>query len=297
MLVATKCIPCYLDQAIRALEQAQVDPDQQLQILHELLETIRGFDVNKSPAENSSLVMHRLVELLDGQDPFAEAKQKSNEKAQALRPQLAEDIHKAKDPLFQALQFAVAGNVVDLALFDDYDLSEAIQEVTNKGFALNHYVQFKDALQRAKTVLIIGDNSGEIVFDALLVQHLKDLGKEVIYGVKGGFVINDATMEDAQVAGITELAQVISNGNNFLGTIEEYCSEEFLTAYQQADLVVSKGQANYESLEGTALAGSKTFFVLKAKCPLVGDNLGVAFGDMVLVQNQVQDQVQNQERA
>lgn len=288
MQVATKCIPCYLDQAIRALEQAKVDPDQQMQIMHELLDTIKGFDSSKSPAENSSLVMHRLVELIDGRDPFALAKQKSNEKAKALYPQLVEQLKQVDDPLFWALQYAVAGNVVDLALFDDYDLSAAVQEVTSKGFALNHYEQFKAGLERAKTVLIIGDNSGEIVFDALLVQHLKELGKEVVYGVKGGFVINDATMEDAQVAGITELAQVITNGNNFLGTIEQHCSNEFLMAYQKADLVVSKGQANYESLEGTALAGDRTFFVLKAKCPLVGDNLGVAFGEMVLVQNTVQ---------
>lgn len=286
MQVAAKCIPCYLDQVIRALDQVQVPPKEQVDIIHQVMSTVQGLDQSRSPAENSSLVMHRVVELLGGRDPFADAKATSNAKAQALLPKLEADVKSAKDPLFQALQFAVAGNVVDLGLYADYDLAGAVREVIEKGFALNHYQQLQKVLEGAKQVLIIGDNSGEIVFDTLLVKQLQAMGKEVTYAVKGAFVINDSTMADAEAIGLTRLTKVITNGNNFLGTIDEHCSEEFKDTFRQADLVLSKGQANYESLEGTTMAGTKTFFLLKAKCTLVADNLGSQFGDMVLVQNQ-----------
>jgi uncharacterized protein with ATP-grasp and redox domains len=113
------------------------------------------------------------------------------------------------------------------------------------------------------------------------------LNAEVIYGVKGGFVLNDATLDDATEAGINNLCQVVANGNNFIGTVPEKCTEEFLQVFNAADLVISKGQANYYTLEGSGLAGNKTFFLLKAKCDVIAKSLGMQKGDLVFRKNKV----------
>ena len=283
--VAVECIPCYLTQCINVMEKGKVPKDQQAVHLTGLLAEVAQLDQSLTPAENSTIVLHKLVERLGGLDPFAEAKKESNRLALEQLPRLARMVREAADPLYAALQFSVAGNVVDLGILEDYDLDKAINDVLQHGFARSDYHAFRRLLDAAETVFIIGDNSGEIVFDRLLVEELLTLGKKVVYGVKGGFVLNDATMEDAHQAGLDEIVQVVDSGCNYLGTLEDKCSEEFVSLLRGTDVIIGKGQANYESLEGTSLAGDKTFFLLKAKCPLLAEHLKVKYGDLVFVRN------------
>ena len=253
------------------------------------MSVIVRLDRTRTPAENSSKVLHDLVRQLGGNDPFAEAKKDSNHRALELLPKLIEKANKAQDPLKMAIMFAAAGNVVDLGLFADYDLEAAVNDVIATGFKKDDYNQLREMLTTSAKVLIIGDNSGEIVCDRILAQFILASGcREVVYGVKGSFILNDATIEDAVASGISDICRVINNGNNFLGTIEEKCSPEFLKEMKESDLIISKGQANYESLEGSELAGEKTFFLLKAKCSVVAENLGVNYGDMVFSQNVIE---------
>lgn len=285
MRVTAECIPCYLNQCLNAMEKGGWPEERRDSLLVELLPVIEGLDRDKTPAENSTIVLHRLVELMGGGDPFAAAKRESNMQALQYIDRLHRLVREAGNPLKQALKFAVAGNVVDMGLFDDYDLEGAVQSVIKTGFSIDHWDRFCHQLGSARRALIIGDNSGEIVFDRLLVETLIDRGIKVNYGVKGSFILNDATIDDARQAGIDKLCSVINNGNNFLGTIEDRCATDFLHTFRGADIVISKGQANYESLEGTQLAGDKTFFLLKAKCPVVAKQLGANYGDIVFMQN------------
>ncbi|ADG82211.1 damage-control phosphatase ARMT1 family protein [Thermincola potens] len=287
MLVSAECIPCYLQQAINTLEKGEVPRAKWNGLLKQLLPLISSLPDDKTPAENSTMVIHRLAEMLGGNDPFFKAKEESNKRALSYIKDLRGTIAGSEDPLFTALKISVAGNVVDLGLFDDFDLTQALEDALKFDFTINDYDRFKQDIAKAETVLIIGDNSGEIVFDRLLAEQLRAMHKEVFYGVKGGFILNDATIQDAYTAGLPEVARVITNGNSYLGTVEKYCSEEFLTVFQNADTVISKGQANYESLEGTVLAGEKTYFLLKAKCPLVAKHLGVRYGAIVFKRNAV----------
>lgn len=287
MLVTTECIPCYLQQSINAMEKGEVDKQKRSALLKELFPLIMALPEDRSPAENSTIILHKLVELIGGYDPFEKAKKASNQQALAYLGQLEEMVKESKDPLLTALKISVAGNVVDLGIFDDYDLSSAIKDAMKSDFSIDDYRDFKEDLEKGDKVLIIGDNSGEIVFDKILVKQLMEMGKEVIYGVKGGFIINDATIDDAKEAGLTDLVKVITNGNNFLGTIEKYCSREFLEWMHDSNIIISKGQANYESLESSELAGDNTYFLLKAKCPVVAAHLGVDYGNIVLVKNRV----------
>lgn len=281
------CIPCYLNQSLKAMAKGGWPEDRQAEVLLELLPLLGSFDNSKPPAENSTLVLHQLVRIMGGGDPFKAAKTESNQKALRHLPRLRKMLSEAADPLELAVRFAVAGNVVDMGIFDHYDLAGAINEVLETGLKINDYSEFIERLGQARKLLIVGDNSGEVVFDRLLVETLLSKGIEVIYGVKGDFILNDATLDDAVVAGITDICQVITNGNNYLGTVAEKCSEGFLQVYREADLVISKGQANYESLERTELAGNKTFFLLKAKCPVVAKHIGVQTGDIVFLKNKV----------
>ncbi len=286
MLVQAECIPCYFQQALNTLDKGEVDKGLYTGLLKNLLPIIENLPDDKTPAENSTVLIHELVRLTGGADPFLKAKRDSNQRAEAYMNKLSRLVDESEDLLFSCLKISVAGNVVDLGIFEDFDLTQAIDEAMKVDFAKDSSDEFKALLAQAKHIFIIGDNSGEIVFDRLLVKHLLSLGKRVTYGVKGGFILNDATMEDAKEAGLTELCPVISNGNSYLGTIEEYCSQEFLRECADADIIISKGQANYESLEGTKLAGNKTFFLLKAKCPIVASHLGVKYGDIVFAKNQ-----------
>jgi anti-anti-sigma factor len=144
---------------------------------------------------------------------------------------------------------------------------------------------FREMLSKGGPMVIIGDNSGEIYFDYMLMANLRSFVEEIFYVVKGGPILNDATMEDVEGTGISNLAKIITTGSNYLGVIPEKCSEELCSVMESASIVLAKGQANYETLEGTSLAGDKTFFLLQAKCSVIAEHLGVEPGDSVLVRN------------
>ena len=289
MKVTAECIPCYLNQILNAMEKGEFPPAKRAETLAGLLSEVAALDREKTPAENSSVMLHRLVQLMEGTDPFKNAKAESNELALEYYPELRQVVLESADPLKQAISFAVAGNVVDLGIFVDYDLGAAVREVMDAGFEKDDYECFRDMLQNSRKILIIGDNSGEIVFDMLLAEILVQRNLEVFYGVKESFILNDATPDDARQVGMDKICRVVTNGNNYLGTIAERCSREFIEILTNSDLIISKGQANYESLEGTRLAGEKTFFLLKAKCKVVAEKLGVNYGNLVFVRNSIKE--------
>ena len=142
---------------------------------------------------------------------------------------------------------------------------------------------FVDRVAASQRLLYLCDNAGEIVFDRVLLEILRGMGKDVIAVVKGAPVINDATMEDARAAGLDECADVIDNGNDGIGTLLEACSPRFRDAYRSADLVISKGQANFETLAGEG--DERIFFLFKVKCPVVAGFLKRRDGDIVIMRN------------
>lgn len=280
MKIKPQCIPCYFTQSINAMVKGNISEDDQLRVLNLLMPLVQNFKHDLSPAENSSLVLHELSNHFKGRDLFLDAKRKSNEQALSMLPLLEKELAASEDPLWFAIQVSVAGNVVDLGILEGYDLEASLKEVFSKDFGHNDYSSFKKALEKSKSVLILGDNSGEIAFDTLLVKSLQALGKEVTYSVKGGPVLNDATIEDAKQVGMDNLCRVITTGNNFLGVVEKGLSSEFQNSLQNSDLIISKGQANYETISEIETFRTKTYFLLKAKCELVGEELGVKFGDL-----------------
>jgi hypothetical protein len=266
---------------INTLAQTEIPEEKASQIIYQTLPIFPRLDPQGTPAENSTIILRKVNELLGIEDPFYTAKKESNDLALKLLPQLKERIRQSPDPLFTALQIAVAGNIIDMGILKEFDVERSIREAMAKNFARDDYESFQQRLKEAREILILGDNSGEIAFDRLLAEQLSELGIEVTYVVKDRPILNDATMEDAAYVGMLEQFHVISNGSGFLGTILEDCSEEFRQAYKKADIVISKGQANYESLETLGKEDRRLYFLLRAKCEIVAKNLGVQFGEMV----------------
>ena len=213
-----------------------------------------------------------------GADPYRAAKAASTRQALALYPRLRKLVQEADDGPDVAVRLSIAGNIIDLGPEQQYDLWDVIERVLAQPFALDDREAFWEALATADRVLYLADNAGETVFDRLLIEVLD---VPVVYAVKGGPVLNDATVEDALAAGLDRVAEVIHTGSDAPGTILDRCSNDFRQLYHNAVMVIAKGQANYETLSE---AGPRVFFLLQAKCPVIAHDAGVPVGSIVLKQ-------------
>ena len=211
-------------------------------------------------------------------DPYQEAKQQSNDLVLGMYPELKKIVFQSENQFETALRLAIAGNIIDYGIGNYFDLQGTIDKVLNSEFATDDSVELKQALFEAKTVLYIGDNCGEIVFDKLFVETIAH--PNLIYAVRGAPVINDATMDDAKYVGIDSVAKIISNGYDAPSTILEHCSDEFMDVFNHADVIISKGQGNLEGLLGKT--NKEVYFLLMVKCDVIADVLGVNKGDFVV---------------
>lgn len=281
MKATIDCVHCYLKQAVSCMRMAGIDEDTQHEILFKLMDYVRGLDRDATPAENSTYAVLKTYELMGMDDPYKEVKRQSNDLALKLYPRLKRMLEECEDRLYTALKIAVAGNVIDLGIRRSFDVEEELRYSLETGFSKDHYDRFKQKLENIDEVLFLGDNAGEIVFDKILVKELVNFGKRVTYVVKEGPVLNDSTMEDAIYVGMDEVAKLLTTGSRFLGISFKHMSRELADALYKAPLIISKGQANFESLEQHEMARGRVFFLLKIKCDEVAKAAGAALGDVV----------------
>jgi len=275
------CVHCYLKQAVTCMTIAGIDEDRQYPILYELMDDIKIMDSKRTPAENSTELLLKIYQLINNDDPYSEAKKKSNRLALALYPALKDFLQRSKNRLNDALKISVSGNVIDLGINKSFDIDASLKYSLDAGFAKDDFSLFVKKLNQEDNIVIVGDNAGEIVFDKLLAEELVAMGKRVTYIVKGGPILNDATMEDAIKVGMDNVAKVATTGSNYLGVPLRKISGEAGRLLMESGLVISKGQANFESLEHEETAKGKVFFLLKIKCECVGIVAGANFGDVV----------------
>ncbi len=277
------CVYCYLKQVVICMENAEIDEDVQYEVLYNLMDYIKSFDKNDTPAENSTRAILKAYEMIGVNDPYERAKKESNDAALLLYPKLKNIVENSNDSLYKALKIAVAGNIIDLGINRDYDINKALHHSLEVGFAKDDYILFEEKLRNVREVLFLGDNAGEIVFDKILVEEMIKREKKVVYAVKEGPILNDATIHDAAYVGMDRIAEIITTGSNYLGVSVNQSSPDFLEKLRSAELVLSKGQANFESLEGKDLTAAKVFFLLKIKCEGVGRVAQAEFGDIVFI--------------
>ena len=273
------CIPCVIRQGLDSVRRVTKDETVHEQVLRQLLHVVSEVDFRQSPPVMSSQI-HRLIREITGEcDPYREMKDQSNSLALQLYPNLKSRVERSAYPLETAVRLAIAGNSIDVAVkshFGKTDVHEAVENALTAPFD-GDMGRLSDAVARADSILYLADNAGEIVFDRLLLEQLP-LDK-VTVGVRGAPALNDATMEDARTAGITDLVEVIDNGSDVPGTILEECSESFRGRFNESDIIIAKGQGNYETLSEVE---KDIFFMLKVKCPLIARDIGCEVGSLVL---------------
>lgn len=273
------CVPCIVRQSLDSARLVTDDEEIHKQLLREVLEATARMDFEQSPPVMAQTIHRRLRELSGQEDPYREAKDRFNRLALELCPKYRPRIEQADDPLEIAVRLAIAGNVIDLGVksgLEEQEVLDAIETCLTDPLSGDVDTLAK-AIAEAGSILYLTDNAGEIVFDRLLIEQLPL--DRVVVAVKGGPVINDATYVDAEAAGLTELARVIDNGSDAPGTILEDCSPAFQRLFVEADLVISKGQGNFETLSGSS---RPIFFLLRVKCPVVARDTGCPVGRMLL---------------
>lgn len=276
MRTSPECLRCFMRQAKDASRLNALDQDAEKKVLSEVSGALPGFSAETPPPQIAVAVYGIVARHAGGKDPYKGLKDKSNKFALELYPKLKRIVADSPDKLLTAVRLAVAGNVIDYGLPHVFDIEKEVEECLEKKFAEFHYEEFKDAVNKSRDILYILDNAGEIVFDRILIETL---GKKVTAAVRSKPIINDVTMEDAASVGLTGICDVIESGSDMPGTVVTKCTPDFLRHYNSADLIISKGQGNYETL---ADEKAPIFFIFKAKCEVVARHVGCRLGDIIL---------------
>jgi len=255
---------------------AGASQDQQHAIMVRALEILQESSKGATPPEIGTRIHQIVREITGSDDPYLKAKQKAREMATALLPKLRSLIALSGDPLDTAVRISIAGNIIDFGPNPDYDLWEVVERVLSQDYEINDLIVLREELKTAESILFLGDNAGESVFDRLLIEVIE---KPVIYVVRGGPVLNDTTMEDALSVGMNEVAEIVDNGARVPGTILSLCSNEFQALFHSADLIIAKGMGNYETLSDVP---APIFFLLQVKCPVIGKDVGAPTGSIIV---------------
>jgi len=275
------CVPCFVRQAIDSARRVSDDPAVHERLLRETLSAASRMAFDSPPPALGRLIHRRLRELTGREDPYGSAKHQANMMALSMLEDLRRRAAGTADPFAAAVRLAIAGNVIDLGVkshLTDDEVRSVLDSALEDPLDDRAVEDLRQAAATAGDILYLADNAGEIVLDRLLIEALGP--EKVTLAVKGAPIINDATREDAEAAGLTALVTVIDNGSDAPGTILELCSRSFRERFESAGLVVSKGQGNYETLSGST-AGN-LFFLLKVKCGVIARDLGCDVGEMVV---------------
>ena len=270
------CFPCFVKQALKAGRRATDDQEVIKKLIDRVGDMLKDIPLETTPPETGEIIYNLVREYTGIDDPFKKIKQQNIQEALSLMPYLRKLIKESDDPLMTAVRIAIAGNVMDMGVNLEYKIEKDLDIILNQDFGIFDFEKFKTAIQKADSVLYLGDNAGESVFDRILIEEIR---KPVVYVVRDKPVINDATYEDAIASGLDSVAEIISNGSSAPGTILKTCSKEFVERFKAAELIISKGQGNYEGLSENE---KQIFFLLKAKCEIIANDLGVKLNDIVL---------------
>lgn len=276
-----ECIPCYVRQAIDATRMVTSDENVVNSVLKKVLVAISEFDISLTPPEIGQIV-HRIIrEESENPDPYFELKENSTKRALELSGNVEKLIFMSKSPFETAVRFSIAGNILDFGMKTEWDESRIMDSFTkaeshdlNTDMVNNLY----DEISKAKRVLFLGDNAGEAVFDRMLIENFPG-NAEVFYAVKGSPVINDVVFHDASQAGISSVANIIDNGADIQGTVLNQCSENFMDHYNNADVIIAKGQGNFETLNEE---NRRIYFLLQVKCEVIADHYEYNQGDWLV---------------
>jgi len=257
------------------------DEDTHRKVLNSVANLIPKLPFDVTPPEIAQYVYRIVADITGNEDPCYEAKRQANQLTLSLYPSFKEVVTNSNDPLLAASKLAIAGNAIDLAPQSNYgDIKSIAESALASPLGIDDYEEFKRSIEKSSHILYLGDNAGEIVFDRILIEELRRINDfEIHFVVREKPIINDATLHDAISTGMGKVAKIISSGSDAPAAILSQCSPQMLQLYHSADIIIAKGQGNYESLSDEA---KNIFFLLRVKCPVIARLLKARLGDAVL---------------
>jgi len=279
MLSDYRCFFCFARAFEKLLEEEKLTLAEKNCFTREMA-MLYGKTQDNFSAPVYSRELHQILKRYSkNEDPYFEVKKQSNDQVLNLYPTVKQLVFDSENPFDTALRLAIAGNIIDFAVGHQHNLDSTIEKVMKSDFAINDSTSLREDLAKAKKVLYLGDNSGEIVLDKLFIETI--MHPNLVFAVRGAPVINDVTLDDAHYVGMNQVAEVISNGYDAPSTILDKCSIEFQKHFYGADVIISKGQGNLEGL--LHKTDKPVFFLLMVKCDVIAETLGVKKGDFVVM--------------
>ncbi|MCF7934443.1 MAG: ARMT1-like domain-containing protein [Spirochaetia bacterium] len=293
MQTCLDCIPCFFNQTLSAGRMMGLPDHEIKRLLDAVGKGLEQVSLESTPPEMARLLQRIINQKTGSQDPYKELKHQSNVIALGYAPKMQQLVVSSEDQLLTAIEVAIAGNIIDYGAIHDLDVDAELQQLMNtermqlerEDSANFAYQAFSEDLKQAKTLLYIGDNAGEIVFDKILLTVIRSMYPDlrITFAVRGKPILNDVLLEDAQEAGLTEMVQVISSGSDAPGCVLDYCDESFLEVFRSSDMIISKGQGNFEALSDE---DAPIYYLLIAKCAAVARELSCSVRDIILKRKQ-----------
>ena len=282
MTIQNPCVTCILGQVEKTLAVLSISESLKETIRNEARAMAPDFSFAHTPPFVAKDVYQMISRISGIDDPLEDVKQASIEAATALLPFVYEKIRASDDPLFAAIKAAVAGNVIDFGAKEQFDLNEEIAKVFDTPFAIDDYEKLSKEIRQAGRLMILADNSGENVFDKVLIETIKTRypDKEVFYAVRGRPIINDITLLEARQVGLDKVATLVDTGVDTPGLDLLRADPDFIELYRSMPLVIAKGMGNYECLE--ASSEQNIYFLFKVKCEVVSDSVKRPIGSIIL---------------
>ena len=284
MNLKSECLTCLLNQSLRVAKNLNLDEATSTKMLAIASASIANYGEISPPVAAADLYP-KLGGLIANDDVYKELKALSTQEALKLLPDVKQRVKEHSEPLKGALKASVAGNVIDFATPNHFDLSREFEKVFQTAFGIDDEALFLKRLSEVDSLMIVGDNVGEHVFDKLLLEALAQSYPklELYYAVRGKPIINDVTVYEAKEIGIDKVAHLVDSGVDTPGLAYAHATDEFMTLYKRMDLIIAKGMGNYECLEG--VADRRIFHLFKVKCDVVSQDVGAPLGALVFMQN------------
>ena len=281
MKISRECYLCIYTQTLNLTKRLKLDENKASEILRGVAKILSKYDLNVTPPEIAAEVYDFISKTARISDPFFEAKKEAISEALKFKEILEIKLKNSQNQLLDACKIAVAGNVIDLGVNQTYDLDKEIESIFDIEFKRSDFNEFQSKLKNAKSIVYLGDNAGENVFDEIFIKQLKKNADKIYYFTRGKPIINDITVNDLKGLEIFDLAEVINSGVTTPGFHLKYADKRAKKLFFDADLVISKGMGNFECLFGECKR--EVFYLFKVKCEVVARACGASVGDYMLL--------------
>ena len=283
MKISYECGPCFLRQAREALDLSTDDEMLKMEVIGEIFTYLSQNFSSGTNSNNTGSTMHEIIKRKTGcRDPYYQEKIESNRLALKYLPDVKK-ILDDDDSLENYVKIAIVGNIMDFGAFTlDDDIESVIKNSLEKDLAIKDIEEFENSLRSNDKVLYLVDNTGEIVFDKLLLNKMKEYDLDITIAVKSEPILNDACMPEALDAGLDEFGDIVEIGAGTVGYVDSKISDEFREIFNDHKFIISKGMGNYEGLTEIDLSDKEIYFLLCAKCNTISRDIGVNLHDMLL---------------